>query len=135
MDKETLYKKLYADLEERKISASSRDKLRQKAFVDPDDPKNCELTINGAQLVVVQSKTAGVPYKFYKIDNELLKAKRQLFIDSIKNQYPNMVFYVCDVQEYSQTIDTENNMLVVDNQDFDVAIDLYGGIDKFFESL
>ena len=136
MNKKEFSEKIMKVLEERKIP--NREKFNSKAFMYPSDPTDGELTIIGAQFIVVLAQQADLNYKFYKIDEENLKTQsRNEIIKQIKSQYPEIIFFICDLnnENEARTIDTENNMLVFDNESFDAAVDLCGGIDAYIKTM
>ena len=136
MNKETLIEKITQELEKRKIA--NRDNFLTKSFVYPVSESDGEMTINGAQIVVVLSESTGIKYKLYKIEDSVMsKIGRVNFIQKLKAQYPGIIFFICNDadSETSKTIDTENNMIVVENEDFDAATELCGDVNKFVETM
>lgn len=136
MNKKEFSEKIMKVLEDKKVS--SRNNFTSKAFVAPLDEVDGELTIVGAQLTAVLSEQANVKYQFYKIEDEYLKEEnRKEFIKQIKKQYPGIIFFIChsNKEDESRTIDTENNLMVVDNENFDAAVDLCGGINSYIKTM
>lgn len=136
MNKKEFTDKIMKVLEDKKIS--SRNNFRSKAFVEPENDSDGELTIVGAQLTTVLSEQADVKYKFYKIDDEYLSSQnRSEFIKQVKEQYPGIIFFIChsDKEDESRTIDTENNLMVIDNDNFDAAVELCGGINAYIKTM
>ena len=133
MTKQELTQKIMTELDKRKTA--HRERFTSKAFIDPNNQEDGEMTINGVQIVVVLSQSVGIPYKFYKIDDSFLDNRRQEIVDKIKKDYPEILFYICDPKNSSKTIDTENNMIVIDNDNFDTVVDLCGGINRFLETM
>ena len=136
MSKKTFIEKVTEELEKRKIS--NRSNFLSKSFVNPHDDNDGEMTLVGSQISVVLADSIDLKYKFYKIDVNFLKDDlRDGLIQKIKAQYPGIIFYICDCdsKNSTKTIDTENNMIVFDNEDFDAAVELCGGVDKFFETM
>ena len=136
MNKKEFSEKIMKVLEDKKVS--SRNNFTSKAFVAPLDEVDGELTIVGAQLTAVLSEQANVKYQFYKIEDEYLKEEnRKEFIKKKKKQYPGIIFFIChsNKEDESRTIDTENNLMVVDNENFDAAVDLCGGINSYIKTM
>ena len=136
MDKKTFFEKITKILESRKTKG--RENFIMRAFVDPFDENSGELTINGAQITVVLSEQANLKYNFYRVDEGYLKGEnRAAVVKQIKEQYPGIIFFACnaDNDNESRTIDTENNLMVVENKDFDAAVDLCGGINQYIKTM
>ena len=136
MNKQEYIKRISDLLEQRKTNR--RENFIARSFINPLDETDGELTITGAQITVVLSEQANVKYRFYKVDEEYLKnGNRQVFIDKIKKQYPGIIFFVCNVDNdnESKTIDTENNCMVVDNNDFDASVELCGNINAYIKTM
>ena len=136
MNKSEYIKKISDTLEKRKTN--KRENFIARAFENPLNEEDGELTLAGAQITVVLSDQADVKYEFYKVDEEYLKnGNRQKFIDQIKKQYPGIIFFVCNVDNdnESKTIDTENNFMVVDKPDFNAAVELCGGINAYIKTM
>lgn len=136
MNKAEYIKKMTDVLETRKVN--KRENFVPKSFVKPLDENDGELTADGARLAVVLSEQANVKYKFYKVDEEYLKGNnRKVFIRNIKAQYPEIIFFACDVDNdnESKTIDTENNFIVIDNDGFDATVDLCGDINAYIKTM
>lgn len=136
MNKLDFIKRMSDVLEKRK--ANRRENFVPKSFVDPLNDEDGELTITGAQITVVLSDQANVNYKFYKVDEQYLKGQnRQNIISQIKKQYPGAIFFACcaDNDNESKTIDTENNFMIIDNANFEAAVDLCGGIDSYIKTM
>lgn len=136
MNKQEYIKRISDLLEQRKTN--KRENFTAKSFANPLDENDGELTITGAQITVVLSEQANIKYKFYKINEEYLKnGNRQNFIDKIKQQYPGILFFVCNVDNdnESKTIDTENNFMVIDNKDFDASVELCGDVNAYIKTM
>lgn len=135
MNKKIFIEKVTEELEKRKIP--NRANFLSKSFTIPNDENDGEMTLIGAQIAVVLADSIKLKYKFYKIDEKFLQNdSRKEFVQKVKEQYPGIIFYVCgDSQDSAKTIDTENNMIIIDNDDFDTAIELCGNINKFIETM
>jgi len=136
MNKETFIQKITDELEKMKIA--NRKNFLNKSFVSPNIETDAELTLNGAQIAVVISDSINMKYKFYKVDEKYLKDDgRKNIIQKIKEQYPGIIFYICksDNNDSPKTIDTEHNMIVFENENFDAAVELCGGTDKFMSTM
>lgn len=137
MEKEKFTEKVVADLERRKINNPER--FKKKCYMYPEDPVNMELTMAGAQLLIVIAKTANINYKMYTIDEKYITSpeEKKKITSIINKAYPGIIFYMCtDGSDFTtQKIDSLNNFVVFENEEFDNAISLYGSIDKMFEVL
>ena len=136
MNKQEYIKRISDLLEQRKTNR--RENFTAKSFANPLDENDGELTIAGAQITVVLSEQTNIKYQFYKIDEKYLKnGNRQVFIDKIKQQYPGILFFVCNVDDdnESKTIDTENNFMVIDNKDFDASVELCGDVNAYIKTM
>lgn len=135
MNKKVFIEKIKEELEKRKIP--NRDNFLSKSFAAPNNNDDGEMTLVGAQIAVVLADSIKLKYKFYKIDEKFLQNDlKNKFVEKIKEQYPGIIFYVCDMsQDSARTIDTENNMIIVDNENFDVTTELYGDVNKLIETM
>lgn len=137
MNRKTFSEKIMAQLEEKKIP--NRANFTVKVFANPEDETDGELRLNGAQMTAVLSAIADIKYKFYQVDENILKdGGRQKVIQALKSQYPGIIFFICGDgtnDNEPKTIDTENNMIVVDNEDFDAAVELCGGASNYLETM
>jgi len=135
MNRQELVEKMLAEFESMKVKG--RENFLVKGFSYPEDKEDGELTLAGAQMVVVCADSIGIKYTFYKINDEFLeKDKRDKLIKTLKEQYPGMIFFVCAHDNVSsRTIDTENNFMVIDNNGFDVAAELCGDVNKLLETM
>lgn len=137
MNRKTFSEKIMALLEEKKIP--NRANFTVKVFANPEDETDGELRLNGAQMTAVLSVVADIKYKFYQVNEDILKnGGREKVIKSLKSQYPGIIFFICgdgSTDNEPKTIDTENNLIVVDNDDFDAAVELCGGASNYLETM
>lgn len=137
MNRKTFSEKIMALLEEKKIP--NRANFTVKVFANPEDETDGELRLNGAQMTAVLSVVADIKYKFYQVNEDILKnGGREKVIKSLKSQYPGIIFFICgdgSSDNEPKTIDTENNLIVVDNDDFDAAVELCGGASNYLETM
>lgn len=137
MNRKTFSEKIMALLEEKKIP--NRANFTVKVFANPEDETDGELRLNGAQMTAVLSVVADIKYKFYQVNEDILKnGGREKVIKSLKSQYPGIIFFICgdgSNDNEPKTIDTENNLIVVDNDDFDAAVELCGGASNYLETM
>lgn len=137
MNRKTFSEKIMAQLEEKKIP--NRANFTVKVFANPEDETDGELRLNGAQMTAVLSAIADIKYKFYQVNEDILKnGGREKVIKSLKSQYPGIIFFICgdgSTDNEPKTIDTENNLIVVDNDDFDAAVELCGGVSNYLETM
>lgn len=137
MNRKTFSEKIMAQLEEKKIP--NRANFTVKVFANPEDETDGELRLNGAQMTAVLSAIADIKYKFYQVNEDILKdGGREKVIKSLKSQYPGIIFFICgdgSTDGEPKTIDTENNLIVVDNDDFDAAVELCGGASNYLETM
>lgn len=137
MNRKTFSEKIMAQLEEKKIP--NRANFTVKVFANPEDETDGELRLNGAQMTAVLSAIADIKYKFYQVNEDILKnGGREKIIKNLKSQYPGIIFFICgdgSTDNEPKTIDTENNLIVVDNDDFDAAVELCGGASNYLETM